>query len=79
MTLAGLNFMTGNVTHVGKGGVAIESNFSPKTLHFILLKTAFVGAVEDRVALASLKVGMSVNFWCDNKTNEAKYASINYK
>lgn len=79
MTLAGLNFMTGNVTHVGKGGVAIEPNFSPKISHFITLKTAFVGAIEDNVALASLKVGMSVNLWCDNNTNEAKYASINYK
>ena len=47
------------------------------TRYFINLATTFVGAVENKVALASLKDGMSVNIWPNSIY--AEYASINYK
>ncbi len=75
-----LRFSTGVITNADyPGRVTAEIRISPseREVIFLTCMTAFLGAVENKVALASLKPGMSVNLWTEGCY--AREASINYK
>lgn len=75
--LSGLRFNTGIVQSIdNQDRITVKANGGHE-IRVINLATTFLGAVEDKVALASIKPGMSVNMWGND--TQVEFASVNYK